>query len=155
MLTHSVLFPPRKPHCLLTTLHERLLSPASRAPCTHLFVYSQWRVGSYNLGFKNFEEGGQMENLFSGAGADCAMFRVARKSNLTRALAEGLTEHFVEALNALDHRRLSRELVRGNRKPSVTEAGPVKQEVSKSATTTTLSASNWAGSALEATSSES
>lgn len=43
-----------------------------------------------------------MENLFTDVGADATMFRIVVKSNLTRALAEDLTEHFVEVLSALD-----------------------------------------------------
>lgn len=67
-----------------------------------LSMKSHWYVSGYNLGFENFEHGGNMENLFSDVGADATMFRIVCKSNLTRSLAEDLTERFVEVLNALD-----------------------------------------------------
>ena len=43
-----------------------------------------------------------MENLFKDVGPETTMFRIVCKSNLTMALAEDLTEAFVETLAALD-----------------------------------------------------
>jgi oligoendopeptidase F len=59
-------------------------------------------VSGYSLGFENFAKGGELENLFKDVGPETTMFRIVCKSNLTLALAEDLTEAFIETLAALD-----------------------------------------------------
>lgn len=89
-----------------------------------------------------------MENLFSDVGADATMFRIVCKSNLTRGLAEDLTERFVEILNALDSlkdgytslHRLQEEI-----KDEAFETALVEGLSTEAANSTILAAGKWLG----------
>lgn len=103
-------------------------------------------MSGYNLGFENFEHGGNMENLCSDVGADATMFRIVCKSNLTRSLAEDLCERFVEVLYALDSLKdgyQSLHSLREEIQEEAAEAAIVQGTSVEVASNTVLAAGKW------------
>jgi glutamate decarboxylase len=118
----------------------------------HALSATHWYVSGYNLGFENFEHGGKMESLFSDVDAHASMFRVVCKSNLTRSLAEDLTEKFVEVLNALDSLKDGykslHSLSQAVQDEAVAAARAGRMSISE-ASTAALAAGKWLGKARE------
>lgn len=120
--------------------------------CALSTLFSHWYVSGYNLGFENFEHGGNMESLFSDVGADATMFRIVCKSNLTRSLAEDLTERFIEVLMALDSLKdgyQSLHSLKAAAEEEAVETALVEGVTMKEASTVALAAGKWLQKARE------
>lgn len=70
----------------------------------HALAEGHWYISGYHLGFEDptGKHHGKQLCLCKDATADCTMFRVVVKSNLTRTLAQNLKEDFELTLPVLD-----------------------------------------------------
>lgn len=93
-----------------------------------------------------------MENLFSDVDANATMFRVVCKSNLTRSLAEDLTERFVEVLIALDSLKdgyMSLHSLNQEVQAEAAENALADKVTMSEATSAALAAGKWLGKTRE------